>query len=55
VARAYDIKWVVVDRDDSVAAMAPLLDGGPRPAWLGAPILAEGSPLRLAVYPVVAP
>jgi 4-amino-4-deoxy-L-arabinose transferase-like glycosyltransferase len=55
VARAYEIDWVVVDRGDSVAAMAPLLDGGPRPAWLGAPILAEGSPLRLAVYPVVAP
>jgi hypothetical protein len=55
VAQAYDIRWLVLDRGDSVAAMAPLLDGGPRPAWLGEPILAEGTPLRLAVYPVLAP
>ncbi len=55
VARAYGIDWLVVDRGDSVDAVAPLIDGGPRPAWLGEPILAEGSPLRLAVYPVVSP
>jgi hypothetical protein len=55
VARAYDIRWLVLDRGDSVTAMAPLLEGGPRPAWLGEPILAEGTPLRLAVYPVLAP
>ena len=34
--------------------MAPILDGGRRPAWLGAPVLAEGQPTRLAVLPVVA-
>jgi hypothetical protein len=52
VATAYGIDWLVVDREDSVRAMAPLLDGGPRPTWLGEPILAVGEPLRLAVYPV---
>jgi hypothetical protein len=52
VARAYDIRWLVVDREDSVASLAPILDGGPRPAWMGSPILTEGSPLRLAVYPL---
>ena len=52
VAAAYDIRWLVLDREDSVEAVAPILDGGPRPAWLGEPILAEGSPLQLAVYPV---
>ena len=51
VARAYDIRWLVIDRTDSVQAIAPIL-GGARPPWLGAPILAEGSPTALAVYPV---
>ena len=57
VARAYDIRWLVLDRGDAVDAVAPILDGGPRPAWLGEPILAEpteGSPTRLAVFPVLA-
>ena len=54
VARAYDIDWLVIDRADSVAAVVPILDGAARPAWLGEPILTEGSPTRLAVYPVVA-
>jgi hypothetical protein len=54
VARAYDIRWLVLDRGDAVAAVAPILDGAPLPAWLGAPILAEGSPTQLAVYPVLA-
>ena len=52
VADAYDIRWLVLDREDSVDAVAPILDGGPLPPWLGKPILAEGSPLQLAVYPV---
>ena len=53
VARAYDIRWLVLDRGEAVAAVAPILDGAPLPTWLGPPILAEGSPTRLAVYPVV--
>ena len=42
VARAYDIRWLVLDRGDAVAAVAPILDGGPLPAWLGEPILGRG-------------
>jgi hypothetical protein len=38
VARAYDIRWLVLNRTDTVAAVAPILDGAPRPAWLGAPV-----------------
>ncbi|HSL76192.1 MAG TPA: glycosyltransferase family 39 protein [Candidatus Limnocylindrales bacterium] len=53
VARAYDIDWLVLDRADSVRSMAPVLDGGPRPDWLGAPVLAEGQPTQLALLPVV--
>ena len=52
VANAYDIRWLVLDRDDSVDSMAPVLDGTTHPAWLGQPIVTDGSPLRLAVYPV---
>jgi hypothetical protein len=52
VARAYDIRWLVLDRGDSVESLAPVLDGRAQPAWLGSPILSEGTPLRLAVYPV---
>jgi Dolichyl-phosphate-mannose-protein mannosyltransferase len=53
VATAYDIRWLVLDRADAVSSVAPILDGGPRPTWLGEPILAEGSPTQLAVYPVL--
>ena len=52
VMLAYDIRWLVIDRDDSVAPIAPILDGGARPAWLGEPILLAGQPTRLAVFPV---
>jgi hypothetical protein len=41
VARAYDIRWLVLNRADSVPAVAPILDGGPRPDWLGAPVVAR--------------
>jgi hypothetical protein len=53
VATAYDISWLVLDRADSVSAVAPILDGGPLPAWLGPPIMSQGSPTQLAVYPVL--
>ncbi len=64
VARAYDIRWLVLNRADSVASVAPILDGGPRPAWLGAPVasrparqLPDAAPLPpgalgVALYPV---
>ncbi|HEV8402687.1 MAG TPA: hypothetical protein VGQ31_06600, partial [Candidatus Limnocylindrales bacterium] len=53
VASAYDIRWLVLDRADAVSAVAPILDGAPPPAWLGPPILTQGSPTQLAVYPVI--
>jgi hypothetical protein len=53
VAQAYDIRWLVIDRDDAVAAVGLILDGTERPAWLGEPILSQGSPVTLAVYPVL--
>jgi hypothetical protein len=54
VIDAYDIRWLVLDREDSVEAVAPILDGIARPSWLGAPILESGRPLSLAVFPVEA-
>ncbi len=40
VARAYDARWLLVERQDLVAALAPMLDGGAaaRPAWIGPPM-----------------
>jgi hypothetical protein len=52
VARAYDIRWLVLDRFDSVPSVAGILAGSARPAWLGPPILSTGSPTALALYPV---
>jgi hypothetical protein len=52
VIDAYDIRWLVLDRDDSVKPMAPALDGVARPTWLGEPILVDGRPPALAVFPV---
>jgi hypothetical protein len=54
VARAYDIAWLVIDRENSVRSVAPILGDGPRPTWLGPPVAAEGDPVQLAVYPVLA-
>jgi hypothetical protein len=54
VIDAYDIRWLVVDREDSVEPMAPVIDGMARPTWLGEPILVEGRPPTLAVFPVEA-
>jgi len=56
VARAYDIRWVIVERDEAVRALAPLLDGAERPAWIGAPVFTIAGPgggvLEAALYPV---
>jgi hypothetical protein len=64
VARAYDIRWLALDRSDSVAAVAPILDGGPRPSWIGEPVISrpprqapDAEPLPadavgVALYPV---
>jgi Dolichyl-phosphate-mannose-protein mannosyltransferase len=68
VARAYQIRWLILERADAVLAVAPILDGAARPAWIGPPVAsrpavpsADGAALPsaavdLAVYPVcVAP
>jgi hypothetical protein len=64
VARAYEIRWLVLDRGETVEAMAPILDGGPRPSWVGAAVasrparqLPDAEPLPpgalgIGLYPV---
>jgi len=56
VAAAYDIRWLVIEREDAVAAVAPILNGDARPAWVGPALLeiAEdaGERVRVGVYPV---
>ncbi len=39
VGDAYDVRWLILEPGDTVPAVAALLSGGPRPPWLGAPIL----------------
>jgi 4-amino-4-deoxy-L-arabinose transferase-like glycosyltransferase len=47
--RAYDIRWLVLERDHLVPALAPLLAGTERPAWLSAPkVVVPGRPDRRA-------
>lgn len=66
VARAYDIRWLVLERREIVRAMVPVL-GGERPSWIGAPVFtvhaptnpndeinAIASPESTAHYPAVA-
>lgn len=55
VARAYAIRWLVVERADAAQALGPVL-AGVRPAWIGAPVFsvpsADGGLPRLALFPV---
>jgi hypothetical protein len=54
VAEAYGIRWLVLERDDAVTAVAPIL-AGDRPEWVGPPILTLPGPAgttAVAVYPV---
>jgi hypothetical protein len=56
VARAYDTRWLIVERDDAARALGPILEGGARPEWIGPPAYtisaADGGTPRLALYPV---
>ncbi len=56
VARAYGIRWLIVERDDVVAALGPILRDEARPPWIGAAAhvaaSADGGPPRLALFPV---
>jgi hypothetical protein len=51
VARAYDVRWLVLDRSMSVESVAPILDGIDRPAWLGPPVLAVPHTDSVAIGP----
>ena len=54
VATAYDIRWLVIESDDAVPAVAPVLRGA-RPRWIGQPVLelpAGGDVPAVAVYPL---
>ncbi|MGH2512817.1 MAG: ArnT family glycosyltransferase, partial [Candidatus Limnocylindrales bacterium] len=35
VARAYDVRWLYVERADAVPALGPIIDGTARPGWVG--------------------
>jgi len=49
VARAYDVRWLVLERADSVPAAREILLEGRRPAWVGPPVLDSAD---VSVYPV---
>jgi hypothetical protein len=49
VAVAYNTRWLVLERDDTVPAAAQILIDGIRPAWVGPPILAQPD---VSVYPL---
>ena len=49
VARAYAIRWLVLERADTVPAVTEILLHGDRPAWVGPPIAARDD---VSVYPV---
>jgi hypothetical protein len=44
VARAYDIRWLILERRQIVRALAPILKGGPRPDWIGAAVFQMDDP-----------
>ena len=56
VARAYGTRWLILERDDIVPALAPVLLGQARPAWIGPPVFERSSGARpgadIALYPV---
>ena len=56
VAEAYDIRWLVLERDAIVEAFEPVLGEDRRPSWIGPAAFtvpaADGGPPVLALYPV---
>ncbi len=45
VARAYDARWLLVERRDLVPALVPILDRAALPAWVGHPIWSQAATL----------
>ena len=57
VARAYNVRWLILERREIVRSLAPVLKGGPRPDWIGPPAFSldgPGTDAALAGYPAVA-
>ena len=55
VARAYDVRWLYVERADAVPALGPILDGSGRPGWVGAPVWSvtgTAATIDAGLYPV---
>ncbi len=62
VARAYDVRWLVLQRSSIVPPMVPVLEGRDRPAWIGEPVWTYSDASRVrapsdvgpdaALYPV---
>ncbi|MBI2777468.1 MAG: glycosyltransferase family 39 protein [Chloroflexi bacterium] len=62
VARAYDIRWLVIERDDAARSLAPILLGTETVPWIGRSIFSvrddsgrrspSSTDIRLALYPV---
>jgi 4-amino-4-deoxy-L-arabinose transferase-like glycosyltransferase len=55
VARAYDIRWLALDRRDAVPAFAPILDDDERPDWVGPAVwtkLDDDGRTMAGLYPV---
>ena len=56
VARAYEIRWLVIERADAARALGPVLDGTLQVRWIGAPVISaslsgDGRP-TIALFPV---
>lgn len=43
-ARAYDIRWLALERAHIVPALVPVLDGSLHPSWLAGPLITVESP-----------
>lgn len=55
VARAYQTRWLVVERDNAARSLGPVL-AGTRPPWIGSPVFTvpatDGGLPKLALFPV---
>ncbi len=49
-ARAYDVRWLILEADDAVPAVGPVLRADERPDWIGPAVWRDGT--RVALYPV---
>ena len=56
VARAYDVRWLVLEKDGAARSLAPILTGTLKVPWIGPAVFSvpdrAGGPPRLALYAV---